>query len=154
MQTFLPYADFERSAAVLDNRRLTNQLNECKVILENVLNVSQGWQSHPVVQMWSEHACRLAEYGVALAEEFSTRAKETHPHHQYFTDQVFQLGDNGSPWWLGEEIFHLSHRAKLMRKDPDHYSSFFPDVDLELPVIYPTQVDLVRVFRIQLNPTE
>lgn len=37
MQTFLPFADFSRAAAALDDRRLRSQINECQVVLRACL---------------------------------------------------------------------------------------------------------------------
>jgi len=58
MQTFLPYADFELSAKVLDYKRLNSQRREARSIF-NILqklkinpNVKIGWMNHPAVRMW------------------------------------------------------------------------------------------------------
>ena len=41
------------------------------------------------------------------------------------------------PEWLGNPDFHLSHRAKLLRKEPKFYKTVFPDADLDLDYIWP-----------------
>ena len=33
------------------------------------------------------------------------------------------------PYWLGEEQFHLSHRANLLRKNNDYYKKYDWNVD-------------------------
>jgi hypothetical protein len=43
------------------------------------------------------------------------------------------------PPWLGDESFHLSHRAALVRKDPEFYGPRFPDVTDDLPYVWPTR---------------
>ena len=43
------------------------------------------------------------------------------------------------PPWLGDEDIHLSHRSALVRKDPDHYRPFFPDVPDDLPYVWPVR---------------
>ena len=44
------------------------------------------------------------------------------------------------PEWLGDESFHRSHRAALLRKDPEFYGPLFPGAlaaDPELPYVWP-----------------
>ena len=48
----IPLPDFAQSAAVLDQKRLQNQLNECKVIAKVLYGLTTAWQNHPVVRMW------------------------------------------------------------------------------------------------------
>jgi len=41
------------------------------------------------------------------------------------------------PYWLGDEELHRSHRSALVRKNPDHYRPFFPEVPHDLPYVWP-----------------
>ena len=41
------------------------------------------------------------------------------------------------PPWLGLEALHVSHRSSLVRKEPEHYRRFFPDVPDDLPYVWP-----------------
>ena len=41
------------------------------------------------------------------------------------------------PDWLGDESLHRSHQSALVRKDPEHYRRFFPDVPDDLPYVWP-----------------
>jgi len=43
------------------------------------------------------------------------------------------------PPWLGDDEFHRSHQSSLVRKDPDHYRSLFPDVPDDLPYVWPVK---------------
>ena len=54
MQTFLPYNDFKKTAACLDNRRLGKQRVEAYQILRIISGkrTSGGWLRHPAVLMW------------------------------------------------------------------------------------------------------
>ena len=47
MQTFLPFPDFQQSAAVLDHVRLGKQRVEALQILRALVIPEYGWQSHP-----------------------------------------------------------------------------------------------------------
>ena len=51
MQTFLPYPDFEASAAVLDDRRLGTPRVETYQILRALTWPRYGWKNHPAVRM-------------------------------------------------------------------------------------------------------
>src|SRR4051794_10899397 len=53
VQTFLPYADFDASAAVLDDRRLGKQRVETMQVLRALVFPSyRGWKNHPATRMW------------------------------------------------------------------------------------------------------
>ncbi|TXH18559.1 MAG: cytoplasmic protein [Hyphomicrobiaceae bacterium] len=128
MQTFLPYPDFRRSAAVLDMRRLGKQRVEARQILNTLQGLSLGWVNHPAVKMWRGHEKALAEYGEVICKEWISRGyKDTllGSFHMDGSDVITY------PSWFGQEEFHLAHRSKLLYKDPDWYYPFFG----ELPVL-------------------
>src|SRR3712207_9220014 len=52
MQTFVPVADFEESARLLDSPRLGKQRVETLQILRALELPDYGWASHPAVAMW------------------------------------------------------------------------------------------------------
>jgi hypothetical protein len=41
------------------------------------------------------------------------------------------------PPWLGEPDFHLSHRSRLIAKDPRFYTKAFPGTDPDLEYVWP-----------------
>ena len=55
MQTFLPFADFARSAAALDTVRLGKQRVETLQVMRALTVPDYGWRHHPVVKMWRGH---------------------------------------------------------------------------------------------------
>lgn len=134
MQTFLPYSDFAQSAAVLDMRRLGKQRVEALQILRALDDPNYGWQSHPAVRMWRGYTGALAEYGLTVCREWVERG-----YRDTCFDKIEQLDDMGreKPDWLYDEKFLLSHRSNLVRKQPDHYRQFFPDISDELPYVWP-----------------
>ena len=73
MQTFLPYSDYDQSAAVLDYRRLGKQRVEAKQIMFALSDPNYGWQNHPAVRMWRGHEYQLAQYGIAICYEWRKR---------------------------------------------------------------------------------
>ena len=50
MQTFLPYAGFDRTARALDPRRLGKQRVEALQMLRRQLVPNYGWRHHPAVK--------------------------------------------------------------------------------------------------------
>lgn len=135
MQTFLPYPSFSQSAACLDNRRLGKQRVETLQILNALTDPTKGWKNHPATKMWSGHIPALAAYGIAICDEWIGRG-----FRDTCRDKISQLAapDLTLPPWLGDPDFHRSHQSNLLRKMPDHYTQFFPDVPDDLPYIWPS----------------
>ena len=59
MQTFLPYADFEKTAKCLDYRRRGKQRVEATQIIQTLSGVTTGWHNHPATKMWRGHELAL-----------------------------------------------------------------------------------------------
>src|SRR5688500_7980568 len=143
MQTFLPYPSYERSAAVLDDRRLGKQRVETMQIMGAIVKGFGGWSNHPAVNMWKGYEYSLVEYQVAMCTEWHVvrgfvdsclrTTTEIFWDAPYLADPDTRI----PPWWLGEPEFHLSHRSNLVRKDPDYYGLIFPDVPDNLPYVWP-----------------
>ncbi|HET9692714.1 MAG TPA: MSMEG_6728 family protein, partial [Acidimicrobiales bacterium] len=136
MQTFLPYADFARSAAVLDDRRLGKQRVEGIQIVRALTVPAYAWKSHPAVLMWAGHEPALEAYLVAVCDEWAERGFDDTCRETIRADlagagvdgpvRQAELAAAGQlPPWLGDEAVHRSHRASLPRKDPDHYAAHF-----------------------------
>ncbi len=138
MQTFLPYADFVRSAESLDNKRLGKQRVETYQILRVLAGITNGWQNHPAVKMWRGHELSLIEYGEAVCEEWIKRG---------FNDTcLLKIGNmradfagkpDAHPVWIGREELHLSHQSNLIRKDPIYYIPVFGNVADDMEYVWP-----------------
>lgn len=145
VQTFLPYADFARSASALDPRRLGKQRIETLQILRALHLQDYGWSHHPAVLMWRGHTPALVAYGLAVVEEWTARGGRdstaanivefVHPDEP--RGQADLAAGGLLPGWLGSEPLHRSHRSALLRKDPGHYRDHFPDVDDALDYVWP-----------------
>ncbi|MDX6284798.1 MAG: hypothetical protein QOG53_283 [Frankiales bacterium] len=144
MQTFLPYPDFAMTAVVLDERRLGRQRVEALQVLRALTRDTYGWKNHPAVLMWWGYAEAVASYGIVMCAEWSRRG---HPDTCAASISM-DLGEvprtqeeldaaEALPPWLGDEAFHRSHQAALVRKDPEHYRPLFPDVDPKEPYYWP-----------------
>lgn len=142
MQTFLPYKDFNKSARVLDYRRLGKQRVEVKQILNALDGLSKGWTNHPATNMWRGHRYYLADYGVAICNEWRRRGyKDTlMPEFAVRKQEYLALGETDKPLWLGDRDLHLSHQSNLLRKDIAYYSKYFHGVAHDLPYVWPSLI--------------
>ena len=150
MQTFLPYADFERSARVLDAKRLGKQRVECIQVVRGLTRPDYGWRHHPAVLMWKGHAEALGRYAFTCCEVWTERgfadtcaatiAADLRGAGVTAVRSQAELADAGLlPSWLGQESFHRSHRSSLLRKDPEHYGPLFPEDPDDLEYVWPVR---------------
>ena len=140
MQTFIPYGeDFARTAQVLDRQRLGKQRVEALQILNTLTGRSTGWSNHPAVRMWAGHEEVLAHYALDICAEWvhrgyrDTCASKIKNMFPRLTHASLVL----PPWWLDDDTVTESHRANLVRKKPEHYGPVWPDVDPNLPYVWP-----------------
>jgi hypothetical protein len=154
VQTFLPYADFERSARTLDPKRLGKQRVETIQVVRALTRPGYGWANHPAVLMWKGFEEALGRYGFTCCEVWTElgfgdtcAATIGVDLRAYGIDSVRtqpELAAAGAlPPWLGDESVHRSHRSALVRKEPDHYRPLFPDVPDDLPYVWPVRSDAV-----------
>lgn len=141
MQTFLPYRDFDKCAAVLDRQRLGKQRVEVLQILRTLNGESEAWKNHPAVLMWNGYTEALVEYGVAICSEWVNRGYNDNCMEQIVD---FSWGQPVvMPPWLTTK-FCRAHQSNLIRKHPEHYRQHFPNVPDNLPYIWPVQAKGVR----------
>lgn len=154
MQTFLPDADFARSARLLDSPRLGKQRVETLQILRALELPDYGWASHPAVLMWRGRTPALVVYGRAMVREWRARgfADSTDELIAEFAPGLAEaaqseLGAAGLlPSWLGDEALHRSYRSNLLAKDATFYrAAFAADYGAEpddLPYVWPDPDEL------------
>jgi hypothetical protein len=147
VQTFVPFADFARCAAVLDDRRLGKQRVEALQIARALCRPGYGWRHHPVVRMWRGRPEALARYATEICDEWVRRG---HPD-TCLVQLLNELGldtaptqaqlarDGRLPSWVGDDAVHRSHRAALVRKDPSHYRPLLGDETDDLPYVWPDE---------------
>ena len=150
MQTFLPYADFERSARVLDLKRLGKQRVECIQVLRGLTRSGYGWRHHPAVLMWRGYEEALGRYAYTCCEVWTERGfadtcaatigNDLRDADVAVVRPQAELGTAGAlPSWLGDPAFHRSHQSSLLRKDPEHYGPLFPGVPADLEYVWPVR---------------
>lgn len=153
MQTFLPYADFEASAAALDDRRLGKQRVEALQVVRALTRPTYGWKHHPAVVMWRGHEEALGAYALTVCGEWCRRSFADTCATTILADlaaagvrtpprpQAELRREGALPAWLGDEAFHRSHRSALVRKDAAHYAEQFGDVPDDLAYVWPGAAD-------------
>jgi hypothetical protein len=150
MQTFLPYADFERTARILDLKRLGKQRVECIQVVRGLTRSDYGWRHHPAVLMWKGYEEALGRYAFTMCEVWTERGFADTCAATIGSDlgeagvtavrSQADLGAAGAlPPWLGSPELHRSHQSSLVRKDPDHYRPLFPDVPDDLEYWWPVR---------------
>ena len=142
MQTFLPFPDFHQSAAALDPARLGKQRVEALQILRALVIPEYGWQSHPATRMWMGYVPALTLYGLAMVDEWTSRggADTTREKITEFAPQAAHRAYAEKipmPPWLGDADLHLSHRSKLIGKEPRFYTEVFPGTPADLEYVWP-----------------
>src|SRR5438270_301007 len=154
MQTFVPVADFEQGARLLDSPRLGKQRVETLQILRALELPDYGWANHPAVLMWRGRTPALVSYGLAMVGVWRERGfgDSTHAQIAEFAPEVVGVGQadlSGAgllPSWVGNEELHRSHRSNLLAKDPAFYRPRFtelfgPEPD-DLPYVWPGSDDV------------
>ncbi|MBP0133773.1 MAG: MSMEG_6728 family protein [Nitrosarchaeum sp.] len=132
VNTFLPFADFTKSAKALDYKRLGKQRVEAWQILRASLGKTKGWVNHPITKMWRGHERALCDYGIAICKEWISRGyKDTMLDR--FTSVYYEFPDTGNPAWLGNDSFHKSHQSNLNRKNHIYYTF---NVERNLPYLW------------------
>lgn len=147
MQTFLPYPDFRKTAAVLDYKRLGKMRVESRQIMDTLIAIKnddlyiidkngkrrkRGWINHPAVLMWKGFEGALALYCNSMIREWINRG---------YNNTMYLYNEKGyrleKPPWLGDESFHRTHQSNLVRKFPEFYAEKFVGVPPDLEYIWP-----------------
>jgi len=150
VQTFTPYADFEESARVLDAKRLGKQRVEVIQIVRALTVPGYAWANHPAVLMWRGFEEALGRYGLTMCAAWVERgfgdtcaatiaadlAAADVPRLRSYPELAAR---DALPPWLVDPELQRSHQSALVRKDPDHYRPYFPDVPDDLPYVWPVR---------------
>lgn len=158
MQTFLPWPDFRATARDLDVQRLGKQRVETLQLLQSRLRYLQceaygneielpGWYCHPARLMWHEHEALLAVYGYAICDEWVARGYKDTCREKISRvlkeivafDPKMHMPCYTIPEWFVDDRLFESHRAALLRKDPEHYASYEETCDPNVEYFWPNK---------------
>jgi len=128
LQTFLPYANFDKSCWCLDYRRLGKQRVEAAQILAthgvcikrpNGEFFTPTHVNHPIHNIWKNHLEALKQYYNLCISEWVSRG-----YRNNLEVLPVDLTKLTYPPLVGYEPFHASHRSNLLRKKPDFYAKY------------------------------
>jgi hypothetical protein len=121
----LPWQDYQRSVADLDDKILGKQRIECLQIARG------GTRSHPCFDAWKGYELSVCDYGVLACMEWIQRGfKDTTLEKlQAEIDRLTAAkAYPGPPKWWGREDIHDAYKARLVQKRPGHYGPLYPGV--------------------------
>ena len=150
MQTFVPYADFEASARVLDTKRLGKQRVEVIQIVRALTVPGYAWKSHPAVLMWQGYEEALGRYGITMCDVWVERGfgdtcagtitRDLAAFGVTSIRTYTELAAAGAlPDWLFDPAVQRSHQSALVRKDREFYGPVFPDVPPDIAYLWPVR---------------
>lgn len=131
MQTFIVEYDYDLSARRLDIKRLGKQRVECLQLLNG------QFPNHPASKMWRGHEAELRRYMKAVCKTWELLGFKD----SCWTQVVYlNLPETGKPKWMVDlvtfdKVIH-SHRSNLIRKEPEYYGKFWPDVPNNVPYFW------------------
>lgn len=138
MQTFLSENTFERSAAVLDDKRLNKQLLEGRQILKLLVeqNKKAAWFNHPAVRMWDGYVPFLYQYLIRIKNECKARGIKYDTNWNVIKQLWSQYKQDNDKtilipfWWSDKKIQQRllqSHKVRLYEKEfekTNHYEFY------------------------------
>ena len=138
MILWLPYESFGRSASVMDSRTLSIQRYDAWRLLHLLTKgIPEGMKVTPTILMWKNYPSWVACYGMATSLEWEARSNKKSEITEMFRHHL-DVADVTDPYppWLGDSVLHLSHRSNMIRLDPDHYMTLWPDLPEGLPLVF------------------
>lgn len=103
---------------------------------------STPWYTHPACRMWLGYEASLKVYCNHMLQaivKYDTAIMEFNGYDivERFVAPVVH------PPWLGDELFHSSHKSNLLRKDPGFYGQYCWKVPLDLDYVWPLPQDYI-----------
>lgn len=140
---FLPYPDYQKTAAALAEVTLNHEIFAICELMECVHQTERSQEvdvDSRLLSAWQGHEVSLIELGLTCLDEFAKRGKQLLIrermawHMDCATSGEFSME---KPAWVGDDDIHTSHKAKLIRDVPEYYLEKFPGVDANLSVVWP-----------------
>ena len=126
MQIFLPYSDMVESLRTLDNKRLGKQRVETYQIISAITRRPKldgtpykGWLNHPCTVMWRNYVPALQHYLNLSITEWMLRGFNNTMNFEQIEYEKLVF-----PPFMGNNRFHSSHRANLLKKEPEFYQKY------------------------------
>lgn len=157
VNTFLPYSNFKKCAKILDYKRLLKQRVEAYQLIRAIEEKKSSWYRHPACKMWIGYLDALKLYYNIMIDETISRGYKNNMK-KYELPPIVKM-----PWWMNYRHIHYSHRASLLRKNPEYYLKYFNDLPEEyrykgyvwiskLPTIQQENIKKFLTRKISSNP--
>lgn len=139
MNTLLPLPNFALSAESLEDGHLAKQRSDVVQILKACAEPPpEDGREHASIKMWRGNEPALIKYGMAVCFEYASRGQVDATLKKILAfKSIFEEASELMPEWFGDEAFHDSHKAHLLRLRPTHYRQYWPDLSDDLPLIWP-----------------
>lgn len=122
MQTFLPCPHWQDSAAVLDDRRLVRQTQECQTIMKALAGLTKGWTNHCITRMWRGNEWALWFFWDACWGEAKKRGLDGICDSGDMMPHIFFPCRNyNAPEWFTDKRIFTAYRSHLLAKDEGFY---------------------------------
>lgn len=146
MNTFVARgSDFYRGGMELDPKRLPKQLVECQQIYDALISGGPAHiLHHPATQMWDCQLDGLLWYSRETYRAFKDQYGRVHKSGEYLTSLYEDRGARKDiPGWADEMAPY--HKAKLYRKNPQHYATYWQRDPATSAPVYAITLDGVTV---------
>lgn len=87
--------------------------------------------------MWRGYENALVRYGQFICLEWISRGYND-TCYQKISDHFNVSKHTQDPRWVGREDIHVSHKSNLIRKMPEHYKPFWPEIPDNIEYVWPT----------------
>lgn len=150
MRTWLPVANVTASMQALHDDDLDSQIIEAGLCLRELFGDAQRT---PTGAMWHGYEGGLWSYFLHACQEQQRRGVDT----SALVTRGFRLLPRGEvlrpymPRWYGYRPIHLSHASTLIRQRPDHYARLWPEVPLDMPLLWPRNTEGHFDFSIRIS---
>jgi hypothetical protein len=108
---------------------------------------SNAWKNHPVVLMWKGYEeFLIKEYLRNIMMEWLDRGFKNERCFEHYlrlssiVENEVYLGFSNitKPKWFCDKLFE-SHKSNLVRKKPEHYKKFWPEISNDIEYWWPTK---------------
>ncbi|AMQ10938.1 hypothetical protein [Brazilian marseillevirus] len=100
------------------------------------LQINLGFCCHPATKMWFGYERALRKYINACISELSERKTKNGDAWKLPKKKIHVQRTVEMPWWCGLSAFHQSHKAALLRKEPESYKEFLSLTEEEKELTY------------------
>jgi hypothetical protein len=154
MMTYLPLANVTLSVQSLHDSDLSLQIIEAGRALRQCS--VKKYSSFDIVAMWRGYEGGLYHYFLQCCREAQRRdlldvMRFLRAGHALVVGAGWHARPPLMPRWYGSRRIHQSHASTLIRLRPDHYAHHWPDVPLDMPVLWPRNHDRMFDYSIRLS---